>query len=121
MKEPGPDHPIAITATGARVVVRWNGVVLAESDLAQSLLEARYPIVYYIPRADVDMTRLELSDHATFSPFKGEASYYSIVTKAGRLDNAVWSYERPFPACTKIAGHLSFYTDKVEIDVIEAP
>ena len=44
----------------------------------------------YVPLADVDMTVLKRSSHKTRCPFKGEASYYSIVTADGK--NAIWTY-----------------------------
>jgi uncharacterized protein (DUF427 family) len=31
-----------------------------------------------------------------------------------RAENAVWSYEAPFPAMAEIAGHLAFYPDRVD-------
>ncbi len=121
MKQPGPDHPITITHAGSHVVVRKGDAVIARTDQALALAEASYPLVYYIPRADVDMERLEASDRTSFCPFKGDATYFSIKTREGVVDDAVWTYEDPFPACAEIAGHLAFYADKVSIEAIEAP
>jgi hypothetical protein len=35
-------------------------------------------------------------------PYKGDASYFSIQAKGKTLENAVWSYEKPFPAMNGI-------------------
>jgi hypothetical protein len=43
-----------------------------------TLREASYPPVQYIPRRDVDMAALMRSEHTTYCPYKGDASYYSI-------------------------------------------
>jgi uncharacterized protein (DUF427 family) len=64
------------------------------------------------------MNRLVKIDHSTHCPYKGDASYFSILAKDGtRIENAVWSYETPFPAMKEIAGYLAFYPNKVEISV----
>lgn len=66
MKEPGPDHPIALEPTRGRVIVKRNGLVLADSTAALTMSECDYPPVQYVPRADVNMSVLERSDHATY-------------------------------------------------------
>jgi len=52
----------------------------------------------------------------THCPYKGDATYFSIVAGGQGLENAVWTYENPFPAMADIAGHLAFYPDKVTIE-----
>ena len=47
-------------------------------------------------------------------PYKGDASYFSIVVDGNKAENAVWRYEQPFPAMAAIAGHLAFYRKKVD-------
>lgn len=113
-KIPGSDHPITITPTVGRVVVRAGGRVVADSLSALTLTEASYPPVQYIPRADVDMTLLAATDHATHCPYKGDASYFSIPAGGERARNAVWSYEHPHPAVAAIAGHVAFYSSRVD-------
>jgi uncharacterized protein (DUF427 family) len=111
---PGPDHPITITPSDAHVVVRANGKVIADTRRALELREAQYPPVFYIPRADAEMALLERTDHASYCPYKGDASYFSIVDGAA---NAVWSYESPYQPVEAIREHLAFYPDRVEITV----
>ena len=114
MKIPGPDHPISIAPNPKRVVVRANGGVLADTNAALTLAEASYPHEQYVPRADVDMSQLVRADHATTCPFKGEASYYSLKTDDGIIENCVWSYETPHDAVAQIKEHLAFYPQRVE-------
>lgn len=113
-KIPGPDHPITIEPNPHRVVVKVAGHVIADSRKALSLKEASYPAVQYIPREDVDMSKLVRTDHATYCPYKGECSYYSIPAGGERTANAVWSYEHPYEAVEAIKDHLAFYANRVD-------
>jgi uncharacterized protein (DUF427 family) len=115
-KIPGPDHPITISPSHERVRVRLGGDVIADTSDALDLKESTYPVVRYIPRKAVQMDRLVKTDHSTHCPYKGDASYFSILAEDGtRVENAVWSYETPFPAMKQITGYLAFYPNKVEI------
>ena len=118
MKLPGPDHPITITQNPRHVRVTAGDVVIAESARALTLKEARYPAVQYVPREDANMALLERTDRVTHCPYKGDASYYSVKADGKTLDNAIWTYETPFPAMTEISGHLAFYPDKVKIEEV---
>jgi uncharacterized protein (DUF427 family) len=114
MKEPNADHPITIVPNPRRVRVRFNGKVVAETRRALSLAEASYPPVQYIPRADVDMSAFVPSDHQTYCPFKGDASYFTLEVDGARAANAVWSYVEPYPAVASIKEHVAFYPSRVD-------
>lgn len=116
--EPGPDHPITVEPARARVTVRAGSVVVAETDRALELREASYPPVYYVPVDDVRPGTLGPSEHHTYCPYKGQASYYDLVAD-GAADpaGAAWYYPDPFPAMAAIAGHVAFYADRVSITV----
>lgn len=114
IKVPGPDHPITIEAAKTRVVVTVSGHVIADSQNALILREAKYSPVFYIPQSDVDMTKLVATDHATYCPFKGDCSYFSIIPGGERSVNAVWTYDSPFDAVREIKGHLAFYPERVD-------
>jgi uncharacterized protein (DUF427 family) len=113
---PGPDHPITIEPTGARVVARVGPQVVADTTRALALREANYPPVQYIPLEDVNQALLTASATQTYCPYKGDASYYSITADGGHPD-AVWSYREPYDAVAGIAGHVAFYADQVDIVV----
>ena len=120
MKLSGPDHPISINHNTSRVMVTLGGKVIADTRNALTLREASYPAVQYVPRRDVDMAALSRSQHTTFCPYKGEASYFSIPAGGDRSVNAVWTYETPFEAMAQIKEYVAFYPDRVdEIRVTE--
>jgi uncharacterized protein (DUF427 family) len=115
VKIPGPDHPITVVKNPDRVVVKVGDRVIADTRDALSLQEATYPAVQYIPRADVDFTQLQRTDHETYCPYKGDASYYSLVTADGTVPDAVWTYTTPYDAVGEIAGHVAFYPQHVDL------
>jgi uncharacterized protein (DUF427 family) len=96
------------------VIVRLDGLVLADSTRALVMRAPGSPDTQYIPRADVDTTRLSRTSHTTHCPFKGDAAYWSVRTPGRLVENAVWSYESPYPDVQAIAGHLAFYPDRVD-------
>jgi len=114
MKLPGPDHPITIARNAGRVRVHFAGMVIADTTRALTLREAGYAPVHYIPRADAAADLLKATAHTSYCPYKGNASYFSIVAGGKTSDNAVWSYETPYPAMAEIAGYLAFYRNRVD-------
>jgi uncharacterized protein (DUF427 family) len=111
---PGPDHPITIEKTPQRVRVTVAGKTIADSRDALTLREASYPPVHYIPRKDVDFALLQRTAHTSHCPYKGDASYYSIVPGGERSVNAIWTYETPHPAVAQIKEHVAFYPNRVD-------
>ena len=70
-------------------------------------------------RKDIAMAMLDRSEKTTHCPHKGDASYYSVVTKSRTLENAVWSYEDPKATVADIKDHLSFYgMDEITVERI---
>jgi uncharacterized protein (DUF427 family) len=114
VKIPGADHPISIEVNPSRIVVKIGGKTVADTSAALTLREASYPSVQYIPRRDVDMTALTRSEHTSYCPYKGDASYYSIPVGGDRSVNAVWTYETPFEAVAQIKDYVAFYPDRVD-------
>ncbi len=114
---PGPEHSIAIEPAKGIVSVTVDKVEVARSNRALALFEAGYPVVYYVPRGDVEMTALSLGSKETYCPYKGEATHYDIDIGGDRSENAAWSYEAPFDAVSEIEGHVAFYAAKAEIDL----
>ena len=114
-----PEHTVEIGAEPHAVKVTWQGHVVAETRAARLLREARYPAAYYVPISDVEASFLSKTDHSTHCPFKGDASYYTLVSDRTRDENAVWVYEDPFDQVEAIRDHVSFYPDRVTIEAID--
>src|ERR1044072_2925576 len=119
MKIPGPDHLITITPATERVRVTFNGHVVADANSGLVLQEASYKPVFYMPREDAQMALFARASNASHCPYKGDASYYTIKVGDKAAENAIWSYETPFPAMKEIEGRLAFYPnriDNIEVD-----
>jgi uncharacterized protein (DUF427 family) len=67
------------------------------------------------------MAALSRSEHTTYCPYKGDASYYSIPAGRDRSLNAVWTYETPFEPMAQIKDYVAFYSDRVEPWLPAAP
>ncbi|WP_282157417.1 DUF427 domain-containing protein [Shimia thalassica] len=111
------DKKITIRKAGGNWVVRAGGATLGESVDALELSEGDLAPVIYFPRADIAMAFLDASDHSTHCPHKGDATYFSIVTKSKTIKNAGWSYEAPVEGAERIKDHIAFYsTDEVAVE-----
>lgn len=97
--------------------VRAGGAVIGETKNALELSEGDYPAIIYFPRQDVAMAFLDQTEKSTHCPHKGDATYFSVVTKSTTLKDAVWSYETPSQDVAAIKGHLAFYgSDTITIE-----
>jgi len=122
-KAPGfarrPDHRVDLSHDKVRVRVTFNGETIADSRDAVAVRETGYQPVYYLPRADVRMERLERTQHRSACPFKGEASYWTVRVGDRHAENAVWSYETPYDEASGIAGRLAFWQGRVDAIEVE--
>jgi len=103
------------------IEVKINGVTVADSNKPTLLFETGLPTRYYLPLTDVRMDLLGDSDTATFCPYKGEASYYSVDLEGELFEDIVWYYKYPVEESSRIAGMVSFYNEKVDIVVDGEP
>jgi uncharacterized protein (DUF427 family) len=96
------------------VRVQFNGEWVADSTAAHLLFETRHLPIYYFPRADVRMDLLRATEHHTYCPYKGTASYWSIAVGNRVSENAVWGYPEPFAEVAAIENYVAFYWDRVD-------
>ncbi|TGP22706.1 MULTISPECIES: DUF427 domain-containing protein [unclassified Mesorhizobium] len=111
-----PDKAITIEPYRGAVVVRAGDVVVARSTRARLLSEPPYPAVFYIPFDDIDFGKLARTEHSTHCPYKGDASYWSVLPAGESGKDAMWAYEQPFDEMTEIRDHGAFYTSKVSVE-----
>ena len=111
-----PEHRVDLEANPNRIRVTVAGELLADSSRTTLVRETAHEPVVYFPREDVRSELIERTEHETFCPFKGAASYWTIRVSGRAEENAVWSYEEPFPEVTGLAGLMAFYADRVDWD-----
>ena len=109
-----PDYRIEIAPAGKRVRVEVGGKTLVDSDKVLAMREQNHQPVHYFPRADVDMTLFQKTDHSTHCPFKGDASYWTLTVGDRELDNVMWSYETPCDEVMSIREYVAFYRDRID-------
>jgi uncharacterized protein (DUF427 family) len=106
-----------VSPESARIRVSSHGQVIADTTRALRLQESTYPAAFYVPLDDVDPAVLQRTDTTSYCPYKGNATYFSVVTSAGEATDAVWEYQEPYDAVADVKGHVAFYTDRVEVTV----
>jgi uncharacterized protein (DUF427 family) len=82
----------------------WNGAVVAESD-DTVLVEGNH----YFPESALNREYVTFSNHKTSCPWKGEASYYSLLVNGELNTNAAWTYRDPKPEAENIRGRVAFW------------
>ncbi len=125
-------RPPRIEATARRLRIVHAGVVLAETDRAQRILETSHPPVFYLPQSDILMQFLRPSARrGSFCEFKGAATYWDIDLAGAHLPSgdpapnavvvaaAAWSYASPSAAYTALKDHLAFYASKVDVCTVD--
>jgi uncharacterized protein (DUF427 family) len=80
----------------------WNGTVVAESD-ETVIVEGNH----YFPAQDVKSEYFEPSATETVCPWKGTASYRSLVVDGKRNEDAAWYY--PEDAAKEITDRVAFW------------
>lgn len=82
----------------------WNGAVLAESD-DTIVVEGNH----YFPPDSLNQEFFQDSDTHTICPWKGEASYYTVVVNGTVNKDAAWYYPEAKPAAEEIKNRVAFW------------
>jgi uncharacterized protein (DUF427 family) len=82
----------------------WKGILLAESDRT-IVVEGNH----YFPRDSIREEFFQPSEKHTICPWKGTASYFTIVVNGQQNPDAAWYYQEPKEAAKEIAGHVAFW------------
>ena len=85
---------------------RWNGEVIAESDDTVVVEDN-----HYFPIKSVRSEFLQSSTTTTTCPWKGKASYYTLVVAGKENRDAAWFYAEPSAEATSIQGRVAFWRD----------
>jgi uncharacterized protein (DUF427 family) len=112
---PGEDeHVVRTEPSHRRVRVFFGGEVVADSSRTLLLLESKHLPVYYFPREDVRFDLLESTSTSTHCPYKGDASYFTVVAGGKRYEDAVWAYPSPIDSVPELKEYVAFYWEKAD-------
>lgn len=84
----------------------WNGVVIAQSE-DTVLVEGNH----YFPLASLDRRYVTFSNHKTMCPWKGQATYLSLIVDGDMQLDAAWTYADPKPEAEMIRDRVAFWKD----------
>ncbi|MES2423005.1 MAG: DUF427 domain-containing protein [Pseudomonadota bacterium] len=82
----------------------WNGAVIAESN-DTVVLEGNH----YFPASALNRDYVSFSNHKTSCPWKGQASYYSLLVNGEMNTDAAWYYADPKPQAEEIKDRVAFW------------
>ncbi|HIK22385.1 MAG TPA: DUF427 domain-containing protein [Thermosynechococcus sp. M3746_W2019_013] len=102
-------RPPRLEPTAKHLRVVFNGVVIADTQRGQRVLETSHPPVYYFPPEDVQLQYLVPSARQTFCEWKGQGAYYHVKVGDRQAENAAWYYPKPTPAFAPIRNYIAFY------------
>ena len=109
-----PEHRVDLHHDTKHVRVTFGGKVIADTTAALRCDETGHGPVYYIPAKDMALDLMKKTEHTSYCPFKGTASYWTIDTGKGSSENAIWGYETPYDETAQLAGHYAFYDTRVD-------
>ena len=109
-----PDYRVEIDPNPVRVRIRFNGTWVADSEATLLVRETQHEAVIYFPREALHSEWFERTEHESFCPFKGEASYWTLRVADRCEENVAWSYEDPFSEVADLRNYVAFYSDRVE-------
>ncbi len=112
-----PYARVDVRASSRHVEVLAGGKLVADTRRPTLLSENGLPNRWYVPLADVRADVLEPSESHSVCPYKGTASYRSVVVDGRRLEDVAWFYPEPFDGVRAIEGHLCFLGEEIETRV----
>ncbi|MEM7142777.1 MAG: DUF427 domain-containing protein [Actinomycetota bacterium] len=112
-----PYRRVDALPSSRHVVVRVDGVVVADSTRPTILYETGLPPRYYLPADDVRIDLLRESDSRTGCPYKGFARYWHLTVGEATYEDLVWGYDDPFPESAPVKGLICFYNEKVDLEI----
>lgn len=114
-----PGYAIELVPWPGRGRAQFNGTVVAKSDACLIVKESDHQDQLYFPVGDVTWEHFTETELHTVCPFKGEADYWSLTVGGETAEDVVWAYRDPFPEVAGLDGYVAFYTDRVQLELLE--
>ena len=112
-----PDRYLSVSDEEGTVTVRHEGEVVARSDRAVRLAEGDRPEVLYLPREDIDASRLVSSATRYRCRWKGEAEYFHVDLRDRTLEDVVWSYPDAPESLAALRSRVAFDVEAFDVSV----
>ena len=105
----GPAHKLLMQEFPRRVRATFGGQTVVDTTRAMLLHETGLPPRVYVPIDDIRADLIQPTEHHTYCPFKGTASYWTVSAGDQQAENAIWSYPEPNQEASWLRGYAGFY------------
>jgi uncharacterized protein (DUF427 family) len=113
-----PFKRLDVLPSNRRVVVSYDGTVLADTTRAVAVYETGLPVRWYVPRDDVRLELLTPSDATSVCAYKGQATYFSLASGDDEdATDIAWTYVDPLHEVAAVKDHLCFYAERSDLTV----
>lgn len=107
-------RPPRLAPDSRTVTIKANGTIIAKTTRSIRVLETASPPTFYIPPEDLSEDFLVKAPGSSFCEWKGQATYWNVITDGHNSEKAAWSYNNPSDRFEAIDGYYSFYPGKVD-------
>ena len=102
-EKPGPGQesvwdyprPPRLEDFAGAITVELGGSTIASTNRGWRVLETSHPPTYYLPRECFSDGVLRPASGSSWCEWKGQASYFDLVTDTKRAQTAAWTYPTP--------------------------
>lgn len=108
-----PRPPRLEKFTGS-ITVELGGRIVASTTWAWRVLETSHPPTYYLPRAAFAADVLRPAPGSSWCEWKGQASYFDLVTDSREASRAAWTYRAPSPEYAAISDAVAVMAGEVD-------
>jgi uncharacterized protein (DUF427 family) len=96
------------------ITIELGGQTIASTARAWRVLETSHPPTYYLPREAFVDGALRRAKGASWCEWKGQASYFDLITAAREAPRSAWTYEHPTPSYAAITGAVAVMAAQVD-------
>ena len=110
----GPAHKLLMQDFPRRVRATFGGQTVLDTTRAVLLHETGLPPQLYVPIDDIRADLIRPTDHHTYCPFKGTASYWTVTAGDQVAENAIWAYPEPNAESSWLRGYAGLYWEAMD-------
>ncbi|GAA4121444.1 DUF427 domain-containing protein [Nocardioides fonticola] len=112
-------RPPALETSSESIEIWLGGERIAATTRSWRVLETSHPPTYYLPAEAFADGVLRPAAGSSHCEWKGQASYYDLVTAEQVAPRAAWTYLDPTPRFVDIAGAVAVMAAQVDRCVVE--
>jgi uncharacterized protein (DUF427 family) len=112
-------RPPRLESFSGRITVELGGITIASTSQAWRVLETSHPPTYYLPRDSFADGALRSASGQSWCEWKGQATYFDLVTPTRVAPKAAWCYldpTAPFKALTGAVAVMAAQVDRCTVN-----